>query len=306
MRVFVTQEIDPAGLALLRQAGHRVDQRVADSPIAPDALAAALAGCAALVPMPTDRVDAAVLATLGLRVVACHSVGVDHVDLAAARAHGVIVTNTPGVLTDATADLAMALILATARRLGEGERLLRRGDFHGWRPTMLRGMDLAGATLGIVGYGRIGQAVGRRAQAFGMKLLWTRSTQGTPLAELLAHSDIVSLHCPLGPKTHHLIDRAALAAMRPGALLINTARGPVVDEDALADALEAGHLGGAGLDVHAHEPRVHPRLIKREDIVLLPHLGSATWKTRRAMAEKACRNAVAVLAGRVAPDRVAC
>ncbi len=305
MRILVTQAIDDAGMAVLRDAGFDVDLRSGDAPISPADLRAAVSGCAGLVPMPTDRIDAAVLATPGLRVVACHSVGVDHVDLDAARAHGVVVSNTPGVLTDATADLTLALMLAVARRLCEGERLVRDGRFLGWRPTMLRGLDLQGARLGIVGFGRIGQAVAHRARAFGMEIAWRRSTDGVPLDELLATSDIVSLHCPLTAHTRHLVDAGALQRMRPGAVLINTARGPIVDEDALADALDAGHLGGAGLDVHAHEPRVHPRLLGRDDVVLLPHLGSATWRTRRQMALKAARNCVAVLRGEAAPDRVA-
>lgn len=305
MRVLVTQEIDPRGVSLLREGGLDLDLRSDPRPIAHDALVERVRGCAGLVAMPTDPVDEQVLSTPGLRVVACHSVGVDHVDLHAARRHGVVVTHTPGVLTEATADLAMALILATARRLGEGERLLRRGEFHGWRPTMLRGLDLDGATLGIVGYGRIGQAVARRAEAFGMRVLWSRSSSGASIDQLLAESDVLSLHCPLTPATRGLVDARALAAMKPGAILVNTARGPVVDEDALADALEAGHLAGAGLDVHAAEPAVHPRLLHREDVVLLPHLGSATWKTRRAMAEKAAANCVAVLRGAEPADRVA-
>lgn len=304
MRVLITQQIDPAGLALLQAAGCTPRVLSGPAPIPRQALLRRLVGCAALIPMPTDRIDEAVLSIPGLRVVGCHSVGVDHVDLEAARRHGVVVTNTPGVLTDATADLAMALILATARRLGEGERLLRRGDFQGWQPTMLRGLDLRDATLGIVGYGRIGRAVAERAAAFGVQVLWNTSSAGTPLAELLARSDIVSLHCPLSQHTRHLIDAPALATMKAGSILVNTARGPVVDEDALADALEAGQLAGAGLDVHAREPAVHPRLLPREDVVLLPHLGSATWQTRRLMAEKACRNTVAVLSGQEPPDRV--
>ncbi|MCB9779785.1 MAG: D-glycerate dehydrogenase [Alphaproteobacteria bacterium] len=305
MRVLITQAIDPAGTAILTDAGLALDSRDDPHPIGSDELRARTAGCAALLPMPTDPVDADVLSTPGLRVVACHSVGTDHVDLDAARAHGVVVTHTPGVLTDATADLAMALILATARRLGEGERLLRRGAFHGWRPTMLRGLDLHDATLGIVGMGRIGTAVADRARAFGMHIRGTTSASSRDdLLELLATSDVVSLHCPLTDDTVHLLDSPTLARMKPGAILVNTARGAVIDEDALADALEAGHLAGAGLDVHAAEPRVHPRLLPREDVVLLPHLGSATWQTRRAMATKAATNLVAVLQGRTPPDRV--
>ena len=297
MRIFLTQEIDPAGLAVLHRAGLQVDQHTGPAPVSAAELRHRSAGCAAIVPMPTDPIDAALLATPGLRVVACHSVGVDHVDLGAARQHGVVVTNTPGVLTDATADLAMALLLAVARRVCEGDRMVRAGTFQGWRPTLLRGLDLRGARLGIIGYGRIGRAVASRATAFGMEVSWRTSSKGTPLDELLATSDIVSLHCPLHAGTHHLLDAPRLARMKPGALLINTARGPVVDEHAVADALEAGHLGGVGLDVHHDEPTIHPRLLHRDDVVLLPHLGSATWNTRRAMATMACRNAVAVLSG---------
>lgn len=305
MRILVTREIDEAGMALLRDAGLDVEVHRGDAPIDPDRLRERVAGCAGLIPMPTDRIDATILATPGLRVVACHSVGVDHVDLDAARERGVIVTNTPGVLTDATADLTLALMLAVARRLGEGERLVRSGRFRGWAPTMLRGLDLRGARLGIIGFGRIGRAVARRAEAFGMEVAWRTSSRGIPLDRLLASSDIVSLHCPLTDATRHLVDAAALERMKAGAILINTARGAIVDEDALADSLEAGHLGGAGLDVHAREPRVHPRLLGREDVVLLPHLGSATWRTRREMACKAAHNCVAVLRGQAPPDRVA-
>jgi len=304
MRVLVTQEIDPAGLALLRDAGLQVEQHHGPAPLSPARLRQRIVGCSALVPMPTDQVGVAVLASPGLRVVACHSVGVDHVDLDAARSHGVLVTNTPGVLTEATADLTLALLLAVARHLCEGDHMVRTGGFHGWRPTLLRGMDLRGARLGIVGMGRIGRAVAARAAAFGMEVQGCTATTGMPLDELLATSDILSLHCPLSPATHHLLDAARLARMKRGALLINTARGPIVDEDALAAALESGHLGGAGLDVHHDEPAIHPRLLRRRDVVLLPHLGSATWTARRAMAETACRNVVAVLSGQPPLDPV--
>ncbi len=305
MRALITQEIDPAGLEILQAAGIEVVQYSAPAPIPRDELLARVQGCQALMPMPTDRVDDAVMAAGPLLVVANHAVGVDNVDLEAARARGVVVTNTPGVLTEATADLTMALILACARRVVEADRLVRDGGFQGWRPTMLRGMDLWGAQLGIVGKGRIGTAVARRAAAFGMEIAWNTRRKGMAFEELLATSDVVSLHCPLTPETRHLIGADQLAAMKPGAILINTARGPVVDEAALARALKTGAIAGAGLDVFEAEPAVHPDLLPLSNVVLLPHLGSATWQTRRRMAEKAARNLVAALRGEAPPDRVA-
>jgi lactate dehydrogenase-like 2-hydroxyacid dehydrogenase len=270
-----------------------------------------VAGAAALVCTLTERVDAAVLdaAGPGLRVVANVAVGYDNVDVAAARARGVVVTNTPGVLDDATADLAMGLVLAAARRIPEGDRFLRRGTPWEWGPRMMTGLDLsAGATLGIVGYGRIGRAVARRARGFGMRLLATPSrsrvydadADGIRFAELddlLAASDVVSLHVPLTEATRHLVDAAALARMKPTALLVNTARGGIVDTDALVEALRAGRIAGAALDVFEDEPHVDPRLLELEQVVLTPHLGSAGARTRSAMCLLAVRNAAAVLAG---------
>jgi lactate dehydrogenase-like 2-hydroxyacid dehydrogenase len=272
------------------------------------------AGATALISTLTDRVDAAVLdaAGSGLRVVANVAVGFDNVDVAAARARDVTVTNTPGVLDGATADLTLGLVLAAARRIAEGDRFLRTGTPWVWGPRMLTGLDLsAGATLGVVGYGRIGRAVARRAGAFDMRVLAT-PTRGdlTPaerdavefcaLPELLATSDVVTLHCPLTPQTHHLIDAAALARMRPTALLVNTARGGIVDTDALVSALEEGRLAGAALDVFEDEPRVDPRLPALPQVVLTPHLGSAGLHTREAMCGLAVRNVAEVLAGRPA------
>jgi glyoxylate reductase len=260
----------------------------------------------ALVTLLSDRVDGELLdACPRVRVVANYAVGFDNIDVPAATERGVWVANTPDVLTAATADLTMGLLLAVARRLREGERMVREGRFDGWAPNMLLGLELSGATLGIVGFGRIGQAVGERARAFGMRVLYTsrseRAPSGAarrvPLPELLREADVVSVHCPLGPDTHHLLDAEALGAMKSGALLINTARGPIVDEAALATALERGHLGGAGLDVYENEPEVHPALLERDDVVLVPHLGSATVSTRRRMAELALGSALAVLRG---------
>lgn len=310
MRVFVTQAIDPAGLAALRDAGLEVQQRDDPRPIARGALLDAVKGCAGLIPMPTDRIDDGVLATDGLKVVAHHAVGYDNIDLEAAKRRGVIVTNTPGVLTAATADLTLALLLAAARRLIEADRMMRADAFEGWRPLLLRGLALDGARLGIVGLGRIGRAVARRAQAFGMEVVHhSRSEKpgftGLGLEALLETSDVVSLHCPLSEETRHLIDAAALARMKPGAILINTARGPVVDEAALVEVLDSEHLGGAGLDVFEDEPRAHPKLRAQPRAVLAPHIGSATVAARRRMATKAAANLIAALRGEEPPDRIA-
>jgi len=251
-----------------------------------------------LLALLTERIDAELLdAAPSLRVVANHAVGVDNVDVAACTARGVWVTNTPDAVTESTADLTWALILAVARRVGEGERFLRGGLYQAWTPTLLLGLELRGATLGIVGLGRIGEAVARRARGFGVHVLHTTSRGGIPLEELLARADVVTLHCPLTAATRHLIDARRLAGMKRGAILINTSRGAVVDESALVRALESGHLGGAGLDVFENEPLVHPGLLGREDVVLLPHLGSATHATREQMATMALTDAARVLRG---------
>jgi glyoxylate reductase len=263
----------------------------------------------AAIPILSRRFTEPVFAALpALEIIANCAVGYDNIDVEAARRHGVVVTNTPDVLTDATADLAWYLILAVARRTKEGEALIRRGEWTGWHPQQLLGLELRGAVLGIVGAGRIGQAVGRRAAAFGMAVLYadpsarpeferlTRA-QRAELPELLARADIVSLHVPSTAETRRFVDEAFLARMRPGALLVNTARGDVVKEPALIAALESGHMAGAGLDVFAHEPSVPPDLVAHPRVVTLPHLGSATVATRRAMVELAVRNVRAVLAG---------
>ncbi|MCU1279178.1 MAG: D-glycerate dehydrogenase [bacterium] len=245
-----------------------------------------------------------------LRVVANYAVGYDNVSLAATARRGIVVTNTPGVLTDATADLTMALMLAAARRLPEGGAMLRQGRWHGWEPEQLPAMDLAGATLGIVGLGRIGQAVARRAHGFGLQIVYAQPRPAAPaleaelqarsvgVDELIATADIVTLHCPLSAATRHLLNAARLATMKPRAVLVNTARGAIVDEAALVTALERGHLLGVGLDVFEDEPRVHPGLVASPRAVLMPHLGSSTDGTRTAMAETAAQSIADVLAGR--------
>ncbi|WP_007026358.1 2-hydroxyacid dehydrogenase, partial [Saccharomonospora iraqiensis] len=278
----------------------------------------AVADADAVVVTLKERVDAAFAdaAGPGLRAVATVAVGYDNIDVPALTARGVIVAHTPGVLTDATAEITLGLLLSVTRRLGEGERLLRSGTPWSFELDFMLGTGLTGSTLGIVGLGQIGRAVARRARAFGMRIVYTgrrRAPAGTeeelaaaylPLPELLARADVVSLHCPLTADTHHLIDADALAAMKPTAFLLNTARGPVVDEGALADALDAGTIAGAGLDVFEREPEVHPGLLGRDDVALAPHLGSATVETRTAMATLAARNVVAVLRGEDPPTPV--
>jgi glyoxylate reductase len=238
-----------------------------------------------LMVMLTDRVDDELLDAAGpqLRVVANYAVGVDNVDLDGCRRRGVVVANTPDVLTEATAELTVALMLSLLRRVAEGDRLIRRGERWIWGPNLMLGRGLAGLTLGLVGYGRIGQAVERLARAHGMDVVHTRRSGGLPLDELLAGADVVSLHLPLSAETRHLIDGPALARMKPTAVLVNTSRGPIVDEEALVDVLSRELIAGAALDVFEHEPEVHPGLLGLENVVLVPHLGSATHETREAM-----------------------
>lgn len=243
-----------------------------------------------------------------LRIVANYAVGTNNIDLEAAREHSIIVTNTPGVLTEATADLTWALILSLVRHVISGHEMVRDGRFQGWHPLMLLGSSLKDKQLGIVGMGRIGHAVATRAKAFGMSVVYTSRSRHhdteerhgsvqMPLTDLLQTSDVVSLHCPLTPETRHMIDATAIATMKPGAYLINTARGPLVDEAALASALENGRLRGAGLDVYEHEPEVHPHLLQLPNVVLLPHLGSATDETRNEMARMVAGDIVAFFRG---------
>ncbi|HJU85830.1 MAG TPA: D-glycerate dehydrogenase [Gemmatimonadota bacterium] len=264
----------------------------------------------------TTEVDEPLLTRLpALEIVADYAVGYDNVDLAAAARHGVAVTHTPDVLTDATADLTWALILAVARRLVEADRLARSGEWAGWHPRQLLGKELTGGTLAILGMGRIGEAVARRGRAFGMGIVyWSRSerpeierelgARRLDLSEALAVADVASIHLPLTSDTRQLLDAGRLAGMRSDAILVNTARGPIVDEEALADALEAGRLLGAGLDVHEREPLVHPRLAASPRTVLLPHVGSATVATRERMAAVVARNLRAVLSGEPPTDPV--
>lgn len=291
-----------------------------DVPMSPDALRAAMREYDALCPTVTDRIDAAVLGVEGRRVrlIGNFGVGINHIDVAAAQQLGIHVSNTPDVLTETTADLAILLLLMATRRAGEGERELRGGRWTGWHPTHLMGQGLAGKVLGLVGFGRIAQATARKAHAaFGMQIAYhgrrrapaevereTRARHFAALDDLVAQADVISLHCPGGPETFHLIDAARLARMKPTAVLINTARGPVVDEAALAEALAARRIWAAGLDVYEEEPRVHPALVPLQNAVLLPHLGSATAETRTAMGMRVAQNLHAFFAGQPLRDHV--
>ncbi len=291
-----------------------------DIPSTPASLAGALREGDGVLCTVTDRLTADVLATAPrrARILANFGVGFNHVDVVAARHHGLVVTNTPDVLTDDTADLTMTLLLAAARRSGEGERLVRAGSWSGWRPTQLLGTRVTGKVLGLVGFGRIGRAVAERARlGFGMSVIaydpsLLAAADAAPgvrrcatLAELLGASDFVSLHCPATPETRHLINASTIGQMRAHAILVNTSRGDVVDETALAVALARHDIAAAGLDVYEGEPAVDPGLLGLDNVVLLPHLGSATVETRLAMGERATANLVAYFAGQEPPDRVA-
>jgi lactate dehydrogenase-like 2-hydroxyacid dehydrogenase len=310
--VYLTRRLTPGAMRQVERLP--VPARVNPDPDRPPSradLIANSAGARALVTLLTDRVDAEVLdaAGPGLEVVANVATGFDNIDLEAAQQRGVVVTNTPGVLDEATADLTVGLILALARRIVEGDRFLRRGNDWIWGPNLFTGLDLsAGAVLGIVGLGRIGMAVARRCHAFGMEIIATGSraaseearelgVEQVELDTLLAESDVVTLHCPLTLDTRHLIGERELERMKPTALLVNTARGAVVDEAALVQALREGRIAGAGLDVFENEPEIHPGLAKLPNTVILPHIGSAGEATRDQMGELAIANVAAVLEG---------
>ena len=303
-RIFVTRELPFPALDRLREE-HEVDVWPELEPPPPAVLRERAARADALLTLLTDRVDAELLdACPQLQAVANMAVGTDNVDLEAAAARGIPVGNTPGVLTDATADLAMALILAVTRRLAEGAARVREGRWGAWQPAQDLGSDLAGATLGVVGFGRIGQAVARRAEGFGMRVIYTELSSGLTLEELLGESDVVSVHAPLTPDTRHLIDAAALARMKPTAYLVNTARGGIVDQVALREALHAGGIAGAALDVTDPEPLPpDDPLLDAPNLLVVPHIGSATTGTRARMAAMAVDNLLAALAGRPMPHQ---
>ena len=309
-RIVVTRRIPEPAVDLLREAGD-VWVSPDDRPLEVPELHAAIKGADVVVTLLHDRVDDAFLDAAGdqLRAVCNVAVGFDNIDVPAATRRGVLVTNTPAVLTEATADLAMTLILAVTRRIGEGERLIRAREPWSWHMFMLLGMGLQGKTLGVVGMGAIGQSLARRAKAFGMSVVYSDARQApadverelgarrVELDELLRTADVVSIHAPLMDETRHLINSETLGLMKESAYLVNSARGPIVDEAALVDALKAGKIAGAGLDVYENEPETHPGLLELDNVVLLPHLGSATIETRTAMGVLAAENAVAVLKG---------
>ena len=316
-KVVITGKIPQVAVERLR-AEHDVTSWDADVTIERAELLGRVKGAEALLSLLTEKVDAELLDAAGpqLKVVSNVAVGYNNIDVKACTDRGIKVTNTPGVLTEATADIAMALILAATRRLAEGERVIRSQTPWQWGMFYMLGMGIQGRQLGIVGMGQIGIATAKRARAFGMTIAYTKRTPldaatnaeldatHMDLDQLLATSDVVSLHCPYSPETHHLINKERLSKMKKNAFLVNTARGPVVDEAALVDALKSGVIAGAGLDVFEHEPKVHEGLLGLDNAVLIPHLGSATVETRTAMANLAATNALAFLAGKTPPNPV--
>jgi gluconate 2-dehydrogenase len=315
-RVLVTREVFDETLSYLRQHCEVLDNQ-RDVPYAPEALGKALADCDGMMCALTDKVDAALLAAaLKLKAVANIAVGYNNIDVPACTARGVMATNTPGVLDDSTADLAWTLMLGTARRITEVERRIRNGEWTGWQLKQWLGVDVHHATLGIVGMGRIGQAIARRAFGFEMKVIYHNRK---PIAlelerkcnaayvsfdELLAQSDFIVLQVPYSPQTHHLIGAAQLAKMKPSAILINSTRGGVVDDAALIDVLKKGGIRGAGLDVYENEPKLNAEFLKLDNVVLAPHVGSSTEATRKAMAMLAAQNLVAALQGKLPPNLI--
>jgi glyoxylate reductase len=316
-KVVVTGKIPAGGLARLH-AEHDVTAWESDVAISRPELLKMVSGADAIVSLLTEKIDDELLDAAGpqLKSVSNVAVGYNNIDVPACEKRGVLVTNTPGVLTEATADIAMSLILMVTRRLGEGERVIRAQEPWQWGMFYMLGMGLQGRHLGIVGMGQIGIATARRARAFGMNIAYTRRSPLEDLVvdeldakfmtmdELIESSDVLSLHCPYSPATHHLISENQLARMKNSAFLINTARGPIVNEQALVDALNAGEIAGVGLDVFENEPAVNPGLLELDNAVLIPHLGSATVETRAAMADIAATNALAILAGQSAPNLV--
>ena len=306
-KVLVTREIPSAGLRALEPFDVRV---LHERPPERGELLDAVRGVSGILSTATEKMDGELMDAAGedLKVIANMAVGYDNVDVEASAKRGIVVTNTPGVLDETTADVALMLLLAAARRLGEGERLLRAGRWEWWGPKQLMGRDVWGKRLGIVGFGRIGQAVARRARGFGMEVLYHNRSRKeeaeqelgaryVEFDELLETVDFVSVHTPITDETHHLIGPKELGRMKPTAVLVNTSRGPVVDEAALADALAAGRIFAAGLDVYEEEPKVHPKLLELENVVLAPHIGSASVETRDRMAALAAENLAAVLRG---------
>ncbi len=319
-KIFLTRRW-PAAVQTYLSARYDVTLNERDAPPAPEELRAAMRTYDAVCPTVTDKLTADILedGAGGVKIVGNYGVGVSHIDLEACKRHGIVVTNTPDVLTEPTADIAVMLMLMIARGAGAGEREVRSGLWPGWGPMRNLGSEVTGRTLGLIGFGRIGQATARKAQrGFGMRIIYssrrpaaaqieaqTGASHCASLEQLLSESDFVSLHCPGGTQNRHLIDARRLAQMKPGAFLINTARGEVVDERALAQALRDRTIAGAALDVYEHEPRIAAELLSLENLVLLPHLGSATLETRTAMGMRVARNLDSFFSGATPADRVA-
>ena len=319
VKIVVTRKLPELVEARMREL-FDVTLNASDAPMTRDQLAAAMRTATVLVPTVTDRIDKSLLAFAGpqLKLIANYGTGVDNIDLETARNRGIIVTNTPGILTEDTADMTMALILAVPRRLVEGAQYLQAGrEWHGWSPTWMLGHRIWGKKLGIIGMGRIGRAVARRAKAFGLSINY-HNRRRVPAAveeelganywdsldQMLAHMDIISVNCPHTPATYHLLSSRRLKLLKPAAYVVNTARGEVIDENALARMVEAGEIGGAGLDVFENEPAINPKLLKNNKVVVLPHLGSATLEGRLDMGEKVIINIRTFLDGHNPPDRV--
>lgn len=317
-KVVVTRELSDPVMDRMEQLFETTNNR-ADVPMTRDQLAAAMADCDVLVPTVTDEIDAGLIEAAGdrLRLIANFGAGVNHIALKAARARGIIVTNTPGVLTEDTADMTMALIVSVPRRLAEGEKLVRSGQWKGWSPGGMLGHRIGGKALGIIGMGRIGQAVAQRARAFGLSIHYHNRHRLPPvleaqlgatwhdsLDEMLAAIDILTIHTPRNAQSENLLDARRIGLMRPHVFLINAARGGIVDEDALVTALEGGKLAGAGLDVWQHEPQIDPRLLALPNVVMLPHMGSATYEGRLATGDKVITNIRVWADGHRPPDQV--
>ncbi len=317
-RVIVTRRLpDPIETRMMELFDTRLN--LDDKPMSQAELIAAVKEADVFVPTVTDRIDAGILSQAGeqLRLVASFGTGVDHIDLKTARMRGITVTNTPGVLTEDTADMTMALILSVSRRLSEGERLVRAGSWTGWSPTAMLGHRIWGKRLGIIGMGRIGQAVARRAKGFGLSVHYhnrrrvhpdveqeLEATYWESLDQMLARMDVISVNCPHTPATYHLLSARRLKLLQPTTIIVNTSRGEVIDENALTRMLASGEIAGAGLDVFEHEPAINPKLVKLDNVVLLPHMGSATIEGRIDMGEKVIINIKTFVDGHTPPDRV--
>jgi|TARA_R100001244_G_scaffold44182_6_gene39891 glyoxylate reductase len=317
-RVIITRELADSNQDRMCELFDAVPN-YSDTPFSRDDLIAAMADCDVLVPTVTDHIDAEMIANAPdrLRLIASFGAGVDHIDLAAARAKKILVTNTPGVFTEDTADMTMALILSAPRRLSDGEKLIRSGQWEGWKPSGMLGHCIGGKKLGIIGMGRIGQAVARRASGFGLSIVYHNRRQLPPAVEesvranfvadlddLIRECDIITLHCPHTVETHELINAERIGMMKPSTYLINTARGDLVNEDALIDALQDGRIGGAGLDVYQNEPTIDSRFLTLKNTVLLPHMGSATFEGREASGERVITNIRVWADGHRPPDQV--